>query len=590
MKKGITAIILALALCVALLPVSAMAYDMGKAGYSGTFSFGYYHGALVEEDGRLCTWGSNEFGQLGLGNYTNKITPTNVPGLSNVTAVSLGWNHNAAITADGSLYTWGANEYGQLGVGDEKGKNVPTKVTGLSGVVAVSLGGTHSAAITNDGSFYTWGYNEFEQLGLGDNVDRNVPAKVPGLLDVIAVSLGHRHSAAITSDGSLYIWGSNAYNQLGIGGYADSNKPVKVPGLSNVVAVSLGYIHSAAITSDGSLYTWGSNGMGQLGLGDNANRDKPTKVTGLSGVVAVSLGDGHTAALTADGALYMWGYNHFGQLGLGDNTDRNKPAKVTIPSIFDVVAIGTGDYHTAAITSNGVLYTWGCNDSYQLGLGDSTDRNTPQYMVSGVKLPTGGSLFHFYPKNIYAPGQFADVNENDWYGYNQQKVVSLAFQYGLMKGTGADKFNPAGNVTIAEAITVAARIHSIYTFGIENFTQGDPWYKVYVDYAVKNGIIKATDFPNYNAAATRAQMAYIFAHALPPEALQQYNIVNSLPDVNSGTPYNSSIVLLYEAGVVSGSDAKGTFKPGSYITRAEAAAIISRMILPNMRTSGVAYG
>jgi len=66
--------------------------------------------------------------------------------------------------------------------------------------------------------------------------------------------------------------------------------------------------------------------------------------------------------------------------------------------------------------------------------------------------------------------------------------------------------------------------------------------------------------------------------------------VNSLPDVNNATPYAQSIIMLYEAGVIGGSDTAGTFNPGNYITRAEAAAIISRVILPSERFSGRTYG
>jgi len=189
----------------------------------------------------------------------------------------------------------------------------------------------------------------------------------------------------------------------------------------------------------------------------------------------------------------------------------------------------------------------------------------------------------------YTFGQFTDVDENTWYGFNQGKVVALAYEYGLMQGSGTTTFNPTGNITIAEAITVAARVHSIYSTGADNFTPGNPWYQVYVDYAITNGIITVSDFTDYNRAATRAEMAYIFSRSLPETEFAAQNTVNSLPDVNSGTPYYNSILMLYKAGIVTGNDAQGTFSPGNNITRAEAAAIISRVILPATRTSGKTY-
>ena len=183
---------------------------------------------------------------------------------------------------------------------------------------------------------------------------------------------------------------------------------------------------------------------------------------------------------------------------------------------------------------------------------------------------------------------FTDVNESLWYGYTQQKVIANAYEYGLMVGSGG-AFNPTGNMTIAEALTIAARVHGIYMTGAADFTQGSPWYQVYVDYCVASGIIKANDFTNYSALATRAQMAYIFAGALPQSEFKAKNTVISLPDVDSDTPYRDAIVALYEAGVLTG-NAQGAFFPSNNINRAEAAAIISRVTLPSTQVSGKTYG
>ena len=587
MKKKITALILALALCAAL-PLSASAFDMGKPGYYSKFSMGLYHSAVIDANGDLYTAGSNEEGQLGLGDNTHRNTLTKVPGLSNVVTVSLGSRQSAALTADGSLYTWGWNKYGMLGLGNSgKGTDInkPAKV-GLSNVTAVSFGTYHSAAITEDGSLYTWGWNEYGQLGLGDSgegTDRSTPTKVPGISNVVAISLGNCKTAAITAEGSLYTWGEN--RGLGFDSSENKSMPTKIPGLSDVVAVSMGDFHGAAITSDGSLYIWGFNSNGELGFGDTVHRNAPTKVPGLSDVAAISMGTFSSTALTADGSLYTWGQNRFGELGLGDSgdgTDRTTPTKV---GLSGVVAIVMGEYHCAAVTTGGNLYSWGLNDRGQLALGDKTDRDKPTFVMTDivpfttVDVKPFPSMSNFKSKNTYTPGQFTDVNEDAWYGFNQQKVIAKAYEYGLMKGTGAAKFNPQGNFTIAEAITVAARVHSVYMTGTENFTQGSTWYQVYVDYAVKNGIIKAADFSNYNTAATRAQMAYIFARCLPADEYPYRWYTKTPPDVTTSTPYYGEINKLYEAGIVGGSDDVGTFRPGSNITRAEAAAILARLVL-----------
>ena len=196
---------------------------------------------------------------------------------------------------------------------------------------------------------------------------------------------------------------------------------------------------------------------------------------------------------------------------------------------------------------------------------------------------------NFITVNTYEPGQFSDVDETAWYGADNQKIIVTAYEFGLMVGGADMTFNPNGNVTIAEAITVAARVHSVYMTGRDEFQQGDPWYQVYVDYAILNGIIADDDFADYTHAATRAEMAYIFAAALPEKELEAHNDVESLPDVFDDTLYCEFIFTLYRAGVLTGGDDSGTFKPYASITRAEAAAIISRIILPEMRVSGRTY-
>ena len=213
------------------------------------------------------------------------------------------------------------------------------------------------------------------------------------------------------------------------------------------------------------------------------------------------------------------------------------------------------------------------------------------FMTAPGATTTGAAdMSNFRKVNSYAPGMFADVDESEWYGFERQKVIANVYEYGLMQGSGADTFNPSGNMTLAEAIAVAARVRSIYSGASGVFAQSGAWYQVYVSYAIDNGIITAGDFSSYTRAATRAEIAYIFSNALPDNEYAGLNTVNSLPDVNNDTSYRDAIIILYSAGVLSGSDAQGAFNPDGNITRAESAAIISRVILPETRISGNTYG
>ena len=176
-------------------------------------------------------------------------------------------------------------------------------------------------------------------------------------------------------------------------------------------------------------------------------------------------------------------------------------------------------------------------------------------------------------------GQFADVNAADWFA----PFVEDAFNYGLIRGKSATIFDPGSSLTMGEAVTLIARLSCIYYTGAADFPESEPFYEVYADYALANGIID--DHGDYAALVTRAQFARMANNALPPEALPEINAIPDygICDVMPGRDYGSAVYSLYRAGVISGSDRYGTFFPDSNITRAEICAIMVRLADPAFR-------
>lgn len=230
----------------------------------------------------------------------------------------------------------------------------------------------------------------------------------------------------------------------------------------------------------------------------------------------------------------------------------------------------------------------------------------------------------FKKENAYIPGQFTDVPASSWYA----EYVELAYEYGMMGGVSSTSFDPNGNLTVASAIAIACRLHSLYYKNNAVFSSGTPWYQDYVDYAQKNEIIDTAQKYAYNDPITRADFALLISNALPDSALQEINEIGGcdIPDVSTGSPYMDAvnaltsagvlkadntfqiyllsavygdslgidnaystsdtfkaIYRLYRAGVLAGNDRYGTFTPDANITRSAVAAIVGRVAEPAMR-------
>ncbi|CAE7704806.1 UVR8, partial [Symbiodinium necroappetens] len=214
---------------------------------------GGLHTAAITDSGELWTWGSNGHGRLGTGDTTNRHAPVKVSvNGQKIVAVAAGGFHTAALTDSGELWTWGWNGYGQLGVGDTTDRHAPVKVS-VNGqkIVAVATGGSHTAAITDSGELWTWGYNGHGRLGIGDTMNRHAPVKVSvNGQKIVAVAAGIWHTAAITDSGELWTWGSNGDGRLGIGDTTNRHAPVKVSvNGQKIVAVAAGGFHTAALTA-----------------------------------------------------------------------------------------------------------------------------------------------------------------------------------------------------------------------------------------------------------------------------------------------------------------------------------------------------
>ena len=197
-----------------------------------------------------------------------------------------------------------------------------------------------------------------------------------------------------------------------------------------------------------------------------------------------------------------------------------------------------------------------------------------RYEVEPPKPETG--MERFKVQKSYIRGQYLDMPYyvTNWY----DDYVAKATSYGLMGGYTDGTFRPGGSITVAECLVIACNVRDIYRGGDGTFPSGStPWYNVYVNFAIRQGIIKEGDFSDYNAEATRADVAYIFAHTLPDGAMKELYGKPDFRDVTAATPHRAAINAIYKAGLVCGYE-DGTFRPLNSITRAEVCVILSNLL------------
>ena len=182
---------------------------------------------------------------------------------------------------------------------------------------------------------------------------------------------------------------------------------------------------------------------------------------------------------------------------------------------------------------------------------------------------------------------YTDVSPRDWFSV----WADLAYNLNLMQGVGNDTFAPYQTLTVAEALKLAAFLESQATgdtFHLQPVT-GTPWYKASVTYCEASGIIAAGEFTDLERPVTRAEMAYIFSRTSLARGLPEVNSLSrvkaAVPDVKTGDYAAEAIFGLYAKGILTGSDGDLTFRPKDSLTRAEAAAIVTRIARAEQRIS-----
>lgn len=185
-------------------------------------------------------------------------------------------------------------------------------------------------------------------------------------------------------------------------------------------------------------------------------------------------------------------------------------------------------------------------------------------------------------------GRFADVSAQAWYA----PYVTALYEYGLTEGRD-NGYAPAAEVTLGELAAFTARVRAAHHgMSIAPAAAGEKWYAPYLAFLSENTTVDPALLTRPEAVANRAEMAGLLSAALPEGTLNEpnadlvtdaYAAGDYITDVTEYTPYQPQILQMYRQGLLNGTDARGSFCPAQSVTRAEVAALLTRMLDESLR-------
>ena len=222
--------------------------------------------------------------------------------------------------------------------------------------------------VTFNDKVYGFGSNHSGICGFGHQMVVNEPKIIEELCDksVIQFYNGLYFAFALTSDNKLYCWGSNEYGQLGIKVIHNSKlfKPVLVEDLNNIIIeqISCGSLHTLVLSNDGMVYGWGDNSQGQIGCGKELGEkiSEITQLKTLKNIKAIHCSFFESFALTDNGMVYSWGKNQYYELTRELKEHECFYEPILIENLSEITSICSSLTNTYFLSSDGIIYSCWC--------------------------------------------------------------------------------------------------------------------------------------------------------------------------------------------------------------------------------------
>lgn len=385
--------------------------------YSSSSSF---HLFLTLSSGELLSLGKNSNGQLGVGDQSTRLWPTEVKleTASKVIKVATGKCHTLLVTASGELFGCGANNFGQLGLGEGtklcQDSLCFKKIPSATSVRDVACGADFSLFCTHDGSLYSFGHPEHGQLGHGSNGEyikeskkgvqyafvtkpkqvrvfcaKDSRGKPTGdilamSVKVRAVAAGKNHAMCMEEwDGEpvnrVFTWGFGGYSRCGHSSGDDEYVPRELTFFSRPLPqqrarkICCGATFSCAVTESSHFYFWGK--LPNSPRGEAVLYPKLQQELYSWSVNCMAAGSSFIV-LSSDDTTVAWGQPVAGKFGFeGDVRSTAVPKFVERLRHLRVIDMSCGYGHIAAVVDSS------CSEKAREALEDCPVLKPPKPML-----------------------------------------------------------------------------------------------------------------------------------------------------------------------------------------------------------------
>lgn len=381
-------------------------------------------------------------------------------------------NYNTFVVVENKdIYAFGSNTYGECGVGNLSSTILPTKVK-LENfqIKKISNGYEQTFFLSENGELWACGNQSFIGISKDTYEKQHTPIEIPYFknINVVQVCTGDTHTLVVCSQKKLYGFGSNYYGELGIGNYTQQNIPLIIPFFKNIKVkkICTGFNHSFVLTENDVLYAFGSNSGYKLGVSNFYNKESepnPVRVTYFDDmkIKEIHAGSSMSFVILEIGDIYSFGNNKTGELGLDHTIQYTTPQKITFFKNKQVETLVNGFNHTFVRLKSGEYYGFGDNFNHQLPTSNERHIIKPYEIILHERIESimafGNHTIFMFKNTCYGIGSnhFGEIGNENRSKINFTSEISFFRENNL-------KFFNFKTPKFIEILSRNIKIHNLY--------------------------------------------------------------------------------------------------------------------------------